>query len=106
MTRDEIVQDIHAPEADLAAYSQPKNNLYMMIFSEVFNYIVILKQRLQYFERKYEILSSEFYQAFRDGELAKFDGMNEYHDKFLEWAALCQTRQKLGRKCGDLYPRA
>jgi hypothetical protein len=69
----------------------------MVIFSEVANDIVTLNQRLQYFERKYGILSSEFYQAFRDGALTEFDGMKEYHDEFLEWAALCQTRQKLRR---------
>lgn len=67
----------------------------MIILAEVVNDIVTVNQRLQNFERKYGILSSEFYQTFNNGELAEFDGDEVYDDDFIAWAALYQTQQKL-----------
>lgn len=70
----------------------------MLVLAEVVNDIVTVNQRLQHFERKYGILSSEFYQTFNKGELAEFDGDAAYHDEFMAWAALYQTQQKLYRE--------
>ena len=57
--------------------------------------LAALDKQLRRFERKYGILSDEFYRAFANGDLAEFDANDEYRMEFIEWAALCQTRQKL-----------
>ena len=57
--------------------------------------LAALDKRLRRFEKKYGVLSDEFYRAFVNGDLAEFDANDEYRLEFIEWAALCQTRQKL-----------
>ena len=54
-----------------------------------------IEKRLGLLEVKYGVLSGEFYQAFANGELSEFDVYDDYRRDFLEWAALCQTQQKL-----------
>jgi hypothetical protein len=59
------------------------------------NDLGMIEKRLGLYELKYGVLSNEFYGAFANGELAEFDAHDDYRHDFLEWAALCQTRQKL-----------
>ena len=59
------------------------------------NDLGIVEKRMGLFESKYSVLSDEFYRAFINGELSEFDARDDYRQDFLEWAALCQTRQKL-----------
>jgi len=65
---------------------------------ELVNDIGTIEKQLRRFERKYGVLSNEFYQAFISGGLSEFDAYDEYRMEFLEWAALYQTRQKLEEK--------
>ena len=69
---------------------------------ELVNDIGAIEKQLRQFERKYGVLSDEFYQAFISGGLSEFDAYDEYRMEFLEWAALCQTRQKLEEKYQQL----
>jgi len=66
---------------------------------ELVNDIGTVEKQLRQFERKYGVLSNEFYQAFISGGLSEFDAYDEYRMGFREWAVLYHTRQKLEEKC-------
>ena len=51
----------------------------------------MLESRLRAHENKYGLKSSDFYTAMISGQLAEFDGEDEYHLDFLEWLGLYET---------------
>ena len=67
----------------------------MVELRELIHDIGIAEKQMCHFESKYGVLSHEFYRAFISGELSEFDAYDEYRMDFLEWAALCQTQEKL-----------
>ena len=77
----------------------------MIELRELIHDIGIIEKQLYHFESKYGVLSDEFYRAFTSGELSEFDAHDEYRMDFLEWAALCQTRQKLEEEYQRLSAR-
>jgi len=48
----------------------------------------MLENRLREYENKYGLKSSDFYTAMVSGQLAEFDGEDEYHLDFLEWLGM------------------
>ena len=77
----------------------------MVELRELIHDIGIAEKQMYHFESKYGILSHEFYRAFISGELSEFDAYDEYRMDFLEWAALCQTQQKLEQEYQRLSVR-
>jgi hypothetical protein len=77
----------------------------MVELRELVNDIGTIEKQLSRFESKYGVLSHEFYQAFVSGELSEFDAHDEYRMEFIEWAALCKTRQKLEQEYQRLSAR-
>jgi hypothetical protein len=67
----------------------------MIELRELIHDIGVVEKQMYRFESKYGVLSHEFHRAFTSGELSEFDAYDEYRTDFLEWAALCQTQQKL-----------
>ena len=47
--------------------------------------MIQLEAKLSYFEKKYGVKSSDFYQAITKGELEEFDALDEYRMEFVEW---------------------
>jgi hypothetical protein len=77
----------------------------MVELGELIHDIGVVENQLSHFESKYNVLSHEFYRAFTSGELSEFDAYDEYRMDFLEWAALCQTEQKLEQEYQRLSAR-
>jgi hypothetical protein len=77
----------------------------MIELRELIDDMGAVEKQLRCFESKYGVLSDEFYQAFTNGELAEFDAYDEYRMEFIEWAALYQTRQRLGQTYQRLSAR-
>jgi hypothetical protein len=67
----------------------------MVELRELIHDLGVVEKQLYHFESKYGVLSQEFYRAFTSGELSEFDAYDEHRMDFPEWAALCQTQQKL-----------
>jgi len=77
----------------------------MVELRELIHDIGAVEKQMYHFESKYGVLSHEFYRAFISGELSEFDAYDEYRMDFLEWAALCQTQQKLEKEYQRLSAR-
>ena len=67
----------------------------MSTLHELVHSIGNIEREMQVFENKYDLLSDEFFQLFNAGELSEFDAHDEYRMDFVEWSALCRTRQKM-----------
>lgn len=77
----------------------------MVKLHELVSDIGAIEKQMRSFESKYGVLSQEFYQAFINGELSEFDAYDEYRMEFIEWAALCKTKQKLEQAYQQLSTR-